>query len=338
MSERLGDISFTVLCMVSNFFRMTLFNTAKGKRKRQRMVQLDNIKDDFHKHVLDLQDEITNTMYGFDASLKEEGGLTEDLWQRTDFDGNPGGGGRTRAFQGELFENAGVNVSCVHGTVDPKFAQSIGGTNNSMWAAGISLILHPRNPRVPTVHANFRMIQAGEKFWFGGGADLTPYYPHEDDFQYFHSVWKEACAPYGTYEAWKKKCDEYFVNFHREGEMRGIGGIFFDHFNTGDTVKDAAMVKEVSRSFIKSYFPLVEKRKDEAYSPEDEDFQLHRRGRYVEFNLLHDRGTSFGLKSNGRTDSILISLPARCRFSYKYQPAVGSPHEKMMAYYRPNNW
>ena len=302
------------------------------------MGSLEDIKKDFHDHVLDLQQRITERMQVIDASLVEEGSLIEDLWERKDFDGNPGGGGRTRAFQGKLFENAGVNVSLVHGTVDPKFAQSIGGTDNTMWATGISLIIHPRNPKVPTVHANFRMIQAGDKFWFGGGADLTPYYPHIEDFQHFHNVWKEACEPYETYKAWKKTCDEYFVNHHRGGEMRGIGGIFFDHFNTGDTEKDAAMVKEMSENFMNSYFPLVEKRKEESFTEQDEDFQLHRRGRYVEFNLLHDRGTSFGLKSNGRTDSILISLPGRCRFSYKYKPADGSPQEEMMNYYFPKEW
>lgn len=298
------------------------------------MSNLEAIKADFHEHVLDLQQQITDRMHKMDEGLE----LNEDMWERRDYDGNPGGGGRTRAFSGKLFENAGVNVSLVHGTVDPKFAQSIGGTNNNMWAAGISLIIHPRNPKVPTVHANFRMIQAGEKFWFGGGADLTPFYPIEEDFHYFHQIWKDACEPYGTYAAWKKTCDEYFVNHHREGEMRGIGGIFFDHFNTGDTEKDAAMVKDVSQSFIKSYFPIVEKRLNESYTEQDEDFQLYRRGRYVEFNLLHDRGTAFGLKSNGRTDSILISLPARCRFTYRYQPEPGSPQEKMLKYYRPQEW
>ncbi|MCR9204897.1 MAG: oxygen-dependent coproporphyrinogen oxidase [Halobacteriovoraceae bacterium] len=302
------------------------------------MSDLDQIKKDFHQHVLDLQDKITQKMQEIDASLLEEGGLNEDLWERTDFEGNPGGGGRTRAFSGKLFENAGVNVSQVFGAIDPKFAAQIGGTNNTMWAAGISLILHPTNPKVPTVHANFRMIQAGEKFWFGGGADLTPFFPFEEDFHYFHKTWKDACEPYGTYESWKKYCDEYFVNKHRDNEMRGIGGIFFDHFNTGDTPKDASMVKDVSELFIKSYFPIVEKRLYESFSEEDEDFQLHRRGRYVEFNLIHDRGTMFGLKSNGRTDSILISLPARCKFTYRYEPKPGSPQEKMMNYYRPYNW
>jgi len=299
---------------------------------------LESAKADFHSHVLDLQERITRRMQELDPSLLEEGALHEDNWTRLDFDKNDGGGGRTRAFKGEIFENAGVNVSLVHGTVDPKFAESIGGTNNNMWAAGLSLILHPRNPKVPTVHANFRMIQAGEKFWFGGGADLTPFYPYEEDFRAFHGVWKRACEPYGTYQEWKKRCDEYFVNKHRDNEMRGIGGIFFDHFNSGETEKDALMVKNVSNHFIESYFPLVEKRVGESFTEEDEDFQLHRRGRYVEFNLLHDRGTAFGLKSNGRTDSILISLPARCRYTYRYQPPAGSSGEKMLSYYYPKNW
>ncbi|MAF77232.1 MAG: oxygen-dependent coproporphyrinogen oxidase [Halobacteriovoraceae bacterium] len=297
-------------------------------------TSLNAVKSSFHQYVYDLQEAITQEMLTIDPALK----ITEDNWERKDFEGNDGGGGRTRAFAGEIFENAGVNTSLVHGKVAPDFAKKIGGTTNDMWASGISLILHPHNPRVPTVHANFRMIQAGDKFWFGGGADLTPFYPHTEDFQYFHGVWKEACAPYGTYEQWKKKCDEYFVNFHRESEMRGIGGIFFDHFNTGDTEKDKAMVCDIASHFIRSYFPLVLKRKNEIFTDQDEDFQLHRRGRYVEFNLLHDRGTSFGLKSNGRTDSILISLPARCKFTYRYTPEKGSPHEEMMKYYLPQDW
>jgi coproporphyrinogen III oxidase len=295
------------------------------------------LKNRFAQYVMELQDEITATMQQYDPSLK----LQEDLWKRTDYAGNPGGGGRTRAFQGEVFENAGVNTSLVMGQVDPQFASRIGaqgGDEAFMWATGISLILHPRNPRVPTTHANFRMIQAGNKLWFGGGADLTPYYPHTEDFSFFHRVWKEACAPYGVYESMKETCDQYFVNKHREGEMRGVGGIFFDHFNSGDLEADFAMVTKLAKAFIPSYFPLVEKRKDESFTPEDEDFMLYRRGRYVEFNLLHDRGTHFGLQSNGRTESILISLPARCRFAYQYAPSSGSVHEVMMSYYWPKDW
>lgn len=298
------------------------------------MNNLEAKKNDFHQYVKDLQDLITKALFSVDPKLS----LEEDLWERKDHKGNPGGGGITRAFSGDVIENAGVNTSKVFGAIDPAFAGRLGGTGDEMWAAGISLIIHPKNPRVPTVHANFRMIQAGERFWFGGGADLTPYYPYEEDFQYFHSIWKKALTPYGVYEDMKKECDKYFVNTHRGGEMRGVGGFFYDHYNTNDLEKDFAMVKDISSNFINSYFPIVEKRKDEAYTEADEDFQLHRRGRYVEFNLLHDRGTMFGLKTNGRTDSILISLPARAKFTYKYKPAAGSVHEKMMEYYFPREW
>ncbi len=295
---------------------------------------LTDLKQQFHNHVKNLQDQITQEMRKIDSSLQ----LTEDIWERKDHAGNAGGGGITRAFEGEIFENAGVNTSCVFGKIDPKFATQLQGTGDEMWAAGISLILHPKNPKVPTVHANFRMIHQGDKFWFGGGADLTPFYPHEEDFHYFHQVWKDACAPYGHYEKMKKTCDEYFNNAHRGVEMRGIGGIFFDHFNTGNIEADFKMVTDLSNHFIKSYFPIVIKRMNEAYTTDDEDFQLHRRGRYVEFNLLHDRGTLFGLRTNGRVDSILISLPARCKYSYKYRPKTGSAHEKMWEYYTPREW
>ncbi|MGZ3807258.1 MAG: oxygen-dependent coproporphyrinogen oxidase [Bacteriovorax sp.] len=290
-------------------------------------------KNEFHKHVLELQNKITKALMASDPALE----LIEDPWERLDHMHAPGGGGITRAFRGEVIENAGVNTSKVFGAIDPEFAKKLGGTGSDLWACGISLIIHPKNPRVPTVHANFRMIVAGEKCWFGGGADLTPFYPHPEDFTYFHDTWKRACAPYSCYEWMKKECDRYFVNTHRVDprgpEMRGVSGIFFDHFNSGNFEADLNMVKDLSNHFIESYFPIVEKRKDEAYTEEDEDFQLHRRGRYVEFNLLHDRGTMFGLKTNGRTDSILISLPARAKFSYKYRPKEGSPHAEMMNYY-----
>jgi coproporphyrinogen III oxidase len=296
-------------------------------------MDLESLKDSFHRHVLDLQERITAEMRTLDPELR----LTEDPWERTDHAGNPGGGGRTRAFEGSLFENAGVNVSCVRGKIDPKFATALEGTGDELWAAGISLILHPRNPRVPTVHANFRMIHQGERLWFGGGADLTPYYPHEEDFRHFHRVWFEALGP-SEYARMKKTCDEYFNNSHRGIEMRGVGGIFFDHFGTGNREADAAFVRGLSERFIESYFPIAKKRMNETFTPEDEDFMLHRRGRYVEFNLLHDRGTLFGLKTNGRIDSILISLPARCKYSYRYRPAPGSVHERMWSYYTPRDW
>ncbi|OUR96979.1 coproporphyrinogen III oxidase [Halobacteriovorax marinus] len=295
---------------------------------------LDKLKQNFVDHVRNLQNEITREIKRIDPSIE----LVEDNWDRLDFAGEKGGGGITRAFTGDIIENAGVNTSVVYGAISPEFAKKIGSDDATMWASGISLIIHPKNPKVPTTHANFRMIQAGDKFWFGGGADLTPYYPYEEDFEYFHNVWAKACEPYGNYDAFKVKCDEYFVNKHRDNEMRGIGGIFFDHLNSGNTEVDLNMVKDLSNHFIDSFFPLMDKRMDETFNEEDEDFQLHRRGRYVEFNLLHDRGTMFGLQSNGRTDSILISLPGRVKFSYKYAPKKNSPHEKMLEYYYPRDW
>ncbi len=294
----------------------------------------DKLKNIFENHVKNLQDEITEQIKMIDPSIN----IIEDLWERKDFKGNPGGGGRTRAFSGDIIENAGVNTSLVYGEINPDFAKSLKGNSTQLWATGISLIIHPRNPKVPTVHANFRMIQNGDDIWFGGGADLTPFYPNEEDFVYFHKIWKDACAPYGVYEDMKKECDEYFVNKHRDNEMRGIGGIFYDHFNSGDLDKDFKMVEDLSNQFIPSYFPIVEKRINDSFDEEDEEFQLHRRGRYVEFNLIHDRGTIFGLKTNGRTDSILISLPARCKYTYAYKPKKGSAHEKMMEYYKPKDW
>ncbi|MBA2406202.1 MAG: oxygen-dependent coproporphyrinogen oxidase [Bdellovibrionales bacterium] len=295
-------------------------------------MQLEDLKASFHAHVKLLQEQITQEMRKLDPELV----MVEDIWQRKDHADSPGGGGITRAFQGKLFENAGVNTSCVFGKIDPQFAKHLSGTGDEMWAAGISLIIHPLNPRIPTVHANFRMIHQGEKFWFGGGADLTPYFPYEEDFSAFHGVWKKAAG--SDYDTMKKTCDEYFNNSHRGVEMRGIGGIFFDHYNSGKTENDFQKVKNHSENFIESYFPIVNKRMREDWTEEDEDFMLHRRGRYVEFNLLHDRGTLFGLKTNGRVDSILISLPGRCKYSYKYAPKAGTPHEKMWSYYRPHAW
>ena len=296
---------------------------------------LEKIKASFHDHILDLQGRITDTIKRSDPEIA----VTEDHWERTDSNGCPGGGGRTRALRGEIFENGGVNTSRIHGEMEPAFMAKLKSSGTHLWASGISLILHPHNPRVPTVHANFRMIHAGDRHWFGGGADLTPFYPYEEDFRYFHNTWKEACRPWKSWEEWSDRCSRYFSNKHRNGEGRGIGGIFFDNHNSGDIQRDFDMVKGLSEAFIPSYFPLVEKRKNTPYDDADKDFQLHRRGRYVEFNLLHDRGTTFGLQSNGRTESILISLPGTCKFTYNYAPPAGSPHHKMMDYYQsPRQW
>jgi coproporphyrinogen III oxidase len=301
---------------------------------------IESVKENFSKYVQALQQKIIDALKLIDADME----ITPDPWQRTDqWTKLPGGGGLTCALAGSIIENAGVNTSLVFGRAPAElqqklFQQSASGQTVEMWATGISLIIHPRNPRAPTVHANFRMLEMGGKVWFGGGADLTPYYPHREDFAHFHNVWKKACAPYGFYQNFKDECDRYFVNTHRDGEMRGIGGIFFDHYNSGDLDRDLAMVKHLGDHFLTSYLPILEKRHFEPWEAQDVEFQLHRRGRYVEFNLLHDRGTTFGLKTGGRTESILISLPGRCKFSYQYAPAAGTPHAEMMTYYRPHVW
>lgn len=297
---------------------------------------IENKKNEFHNHVLKLQQAIISKMQALDPDLK----IHIDDWNRLDHENNPGGGGKTIALSGKLFENAGVNTSCIYGAIDPQFAKSLPGNSNQLWASGISLIIHPKNPKQPTTHANFRFINQGDRWWFGGGMDLTPYYPFEEDFKWYHQTIKNILDKHDPqfYPQMKNDCDNYFTNHHRGKEMRGIGGFFFDHFNRGDLNNDFNFVTEISNHFIESYFPLVEKRLLETYNDADEDFQLHRRGRYVEFNLLHDRGTLFGLKTNGRTDSILISLPHRVKFSYQYSPAKKSPHEKMMEYYYPKNW
>ncbi len=296
-------------------------------------MDLKLAKTQFSAHVKSLQNQITEQLKIFDPSLE----LTEDIWERKDFEKNPGGGGITRYFEGELFESAGVNTSEIFGKIDPKFSSQLSGEGEELWAAGVSLIIHPRNPRVPTVHANFRMIQHGSKHWFGGGADLTPFYPHTEDFKHFHGVWKKACAPYNCYEAMKDTCDKYFVNKHRDNEMRGVGGIFFDHLSN-ELESDFKQVQNMSNHFIDSYFPIVKKRMHENFSKEDEEFMLHRRSRYVEFNLIHDRGTLFGLKTNGRIKSIFVSLPRRCSFHYDYNSKLNSAHKEMNSYYSPQEW
>jgi coproporphyrinogen III oxidase len=294
------------------------------------------MKDIFYDWVLNLQDRITEKIHNIDPNFK----LNEDNWTRKDFSGADGGGGRTRAFSnGAIFENAGVNVSKVYGKMDPEFSKQFSSGDDNFWACGISLIIHPINPKVPTVHANFRMIEKGDKLWFGGGADLTPFYPYPEDFKHFHQTWKSALVDYpGYYEKMKKVCDDYFVNYHRNNERRGIGGIFFDHYNENGIEKDFEMVKNLGDSFLSSYIPLVDQRKNELFDEQDKQFQLFRRGRYVEFNLLHDRGTTFGLKTKGRTKSILISLPGSCHFSYDYEPVKKEHIQLNEAFLDPIDW
>ena len=260
----------------------------------------------------------------------------EDRWDRP-----AGGGGITRVLaDGLLFEKAGVNFSAVHGEFDPSFAAQIPGDGTTFTATGVSLVLHPRNPHVPTVHANFRYLTKGERRWFGGGADLTPYYPYREDVIHFHQVWKRVCTRHAEpvdYARFKQWCDEYFYLPHR-GEARGVGGIFFDYLE-GDLGRLFAFVRDAGDSFLEAYLPIARRRRGEAYGERERAFQAFRRGRYVEFNLIYDRGTLFGLKTGGRIESILMSLPPRVRWLYDYHPRPGSREAELYdVYLKPRDW
>src|SRR6266436_6577735 len=259
----------------------------------------------------------------------------EDSWTR---DG--GGGGRTRILEeGNVFEKAGVNFSSVHGNLPEQFAAKIPlGSGTSFFAAGVSLVFHPRSPMVPAVHANFRYLEKGDAAWFGGGTDLTPCYPFAEDAAHFHRTIKQACDRHNPefYPRFKKACDEYFMLKHR-GEMRGIGGIFFDYVQ-GDAEKNFAFVQDAGNSFITAYLPIAKLRMNEPYGEKERQYQLYRRGRYVEFNLLYDRGTIFGLETRGRTESILMSLPPLVRWVYDFKPEPGSREEKALEFYQPRDW
>jgi coproporphyrinogen III oxidase len=259
----------------------------------------------------------------------------EDAWDRPG-----GGGGRTRVIaDGAVFEKGGVNFSEVHGEFPPEFAKSLPGDGLKFTATGVSLVIHPRSPLVPTVHANFRYLTHGSKAWFGGGADLTPYYPVKEDVVHFHKVWKRVCekhAAVADYAAMKKECDEYFHLKHRD-EARGVGGIFFDYKDATEAM--FAFVRDAGDAFVDAYVPIVERRKGREWTPEQRFFQEVRRGRYVEFNLVYDRGTVFGLKTAGRTESILMSLPPVVRYLYDYRPPAGTPEAELTDYWlKPKDW
>lgn len=262
----------------------------------------------------------------------------EDSWERPG-----GGGGRSRVMEnGAVFEKAGINFSEVHGEFSPEFAKTMPGDGLKFTATGVSWVLHPRNPFVPTVHGNFRFLTHGSASWFGGGSDLTPYYPFKEDMIHFHQVWKRVCekyAPVVDYAKLKADCDSYFYLPHRN-EHRGVGGIFFDHFTANsDPEKAFAFVRDAADSFPDAYLPIVQRRKDVPYTAEQRTFQEYRRGRYVEFNLIYDRGTIFGLKTNGRTESILMSLPPVVRYVYDWHPQPGSKEAELTEYWlKPKDW
>jgi coproporphyrinogen III oxidase len=280
------------------------------------------------------------------ARLSEADGrpFLRDEWTRPE-----GGGGITRLIEnGGLFERAGVSFSHVHGSSLPPSASASRPelAGRSFQALGVSLVLHPRNPHVPTVHFNTRYFLAERSgsepvWWFGGGMDLTPYYPHAEDARHFHRACRAALAPFGDehHPRYKKWCDEYFFLRHR-GEPRGIGGIFFDDLALPDFDGAFALSRSVGEHFLPAYLPILERRRSEPYGERERAFQAYRRGRYVEFNLVYDRGTLFGLQSGGRTESILMSLPPRVEWRYDWRPEPGSPEERLYTEFLlvPKNW
>ena len=301
------------------------------------------IKKEFTEYIRNLQNEICTALEQIDGI----GTFREDEWQR---DG--GGGGHTRVIEkGEVFEKGGVNISTVHGELPDPIKKHFNVDKGWFWAGGISLVIHPKNPMVPTVHANFRYFELydDEKMtrrsdgWFGGGADLTPYYLWEEDARHFHQSFKNACDQHGTdlYPKFKKQCDEYFYNSHRD-EARGIGGLFFDYLREDDQRSLTfwqAFTEDTGRAFIHSYLPIVKKRMNEPYNTKHRYWQEIRRGRYVEFNLIHDRGTLFGLKTKGRIESIFMSLPPRVRWDYDFTAEPGSREEKLLDVLKePKDW
>ena len=299
------------------------------------------MKQKFYQYIQTLQDQITSKLEEVDEVAR----FREDLWTRPE-----GGGGRTRVIEnGAVFEKGGVNISKVHGPLAPAMQKHFGVGDVDFFACGLSLVLHPKNPMAPTVHANWRYFEMYDKqgrmvdAWFGGGQDLTPYYLFEEDAAHFHAVCKRVCDRHDPdfYPEYKKKCDNYFWNTHRE-EARGVGGLFFDYCKASDTrsLEDwYKYVSDVGNSFLEAYIPIIEKRKDLKCTSENRTWQEIRRGRYVEFNLVHDKGTLFGLKTNGRIESILMSLPPHVQWVYDHHPAPGSEEEKLIRVLeQPREW
>ncbi|MBQ4801313.1 oxygen-dependent coproporphyrinogen oxidase [Aquimarina sp. MMG015] len=290
------------------------------------------MKEKFYQYIQDLQDTITACIESLDGAAK----FKEDIWKRPE-----GGGGRTRVIEnGRVFEKGGVNISGVHGKL-PKAMQSYFKVGDvDFFACGLSLVLHPKSPMIPTVHANWRYFEMYDAdgiivdSWFGGGQDLTPYYLFDEDAKHFHTVSKIACDKHDSefYPLYKKKCDEYFYNAHRN-EGRGVGGLFFDYCKKTEKMSMQDwydFVTEVGNSFLEAYVPIVEKRKEITYSDAQKDWQEIRRGRYVEFNLVHDKGTLFGLKTNGRIESILMSLPPQVQWRYDFHPEAGTEEARLL--------
>lgn len=288
------------------------------------------------------QDEICRALEDLDNKSK----FVRDHWQRTDVTGEPGGGGVTGILtQGDCFEQAGVNFSEVHGFLPPEMSKKLVGSEEkaAFYATGISVVIHPFSPMLPTSHANFRYLEVGDKHWFGGGMDLTPYYLFEEDAQHFHRRIRSTCDLHhdSFYPKFKKWCDQYFYLAHRN-ETRGVGGIFFDYVSKDDDIplpSAWSFVQDLPRCFLEAYLPICNRRKTEFWGEKEKAFQLIRRGRYVEFNLLYDRGTQFGLSTGGRTESILMSLPPVVHWKYSFAPEPNSREEKLIQALRnPREW
>jgi coproporphyrinogen III oxidase len=292
-------------------------------------THLDAVCDYF----VDLQKKVVSSLEAIDGRA-----FSTDAWRRAE-----GGGGVTRVIEeGNLFERGGVNFSRVKGSQLPPSATAARPQLAGLaWEAmGVSLVLHPRNPYCPTVHLNVRFFAAKDAWWFGGGMDLTPYYGFEEDARHFHGRCRQSLEPFGEpyYPRFKAWCDRYFHLRHRD-EPRGIGGIFFDDFAERDFDFSFRLVRAVGDAFLPAYLPILERRKDTAFGDRERSFQLYRRGRYVEFNLVYDRGTLFGLQSGGRPESILMSLPPQVAWRYDWKPAPGSPEEKLYTdFLKPRDW
>lgn len=296
-------------------------------------ISIDSVK----AFLLQLQDDICNALSAVDGCE-----FVEDNWTR-----EAGGGGRTRVLAGgNIIEQGGVNYSHVYGDAMPKSATAHRPEleGRSFQACGVSLVIHPRNPNVPTSHANVRFFIAEKEgedpvWWFGGGFDLTPFYPVLEDIKHWHKTAKALCEPFGeeVYPEYKKWCDDYFFLPHR-GETRGVGGLFFDDLNGWEFEKCFEFMQAVGKGYIDAYLPIVKARKDDAYTEQQREFQLYRRGRYVEFNLVYDRGTLFGLQTGGRTESILMSMPPLARWEYNWSPNANSDEAKLYEMLKPIDW
>ncbi|MDX1670906.1 MAG: oxygen-dependent coproporphyrinogen oxidase [Balneolaceae bacterium] len=303
----------------------------------------DSIKQRFTAYINRLQDEICDAFEALDGRAR----FRHDDWER-----KGGGGGHTRIMEdGKVIEKGGVNVSTVHGELPELIRERFGVEQGWFWAGGLSLVIHPESPMIPTVHANFRYFELYEDEgmdaisdrWFGGGADLTPYYLDDEDAVHFHRVLKKACDPHGEelYPRFKKECDQYFFIDHRN-EARGIGGLFFDYLRPDErrTAEEwYRFTTDVGNHFLESYLPIAERHKQDSYTDDHRYFQEIRRGRYVEFNLIYDRGTLFGLKTDGRTESILMSLPPAVRWDYDFRAEKDSPEYSLLERLRnPVDW